>query len=359
MTRMEEARRSLLTLAVGGVGALVAVLLHMPMALLAGPAIATSLAGLWGAPMGIAPRLRDAGFLVMGLSIGSMVSTESFAAMLRWPVAFGLLAAVTVITPLAGRSLVPRILPFERHESFLAAAPGHLGLVIALSDSLSLSLTRPVILASIRLMALTLLVPLGASLAGMEIGAGLPVSAAVTPVVWILAELAGAVMLSPLLKAIKLPAPALIAGIVVAASTHLGGWTSGSLPGWGAQAALVLMGSLMGTRFSGMRWRELGDSLLAGGVIVVLTFGLAALAALPAAYLSGLPLLDVLLGFSPGGLETMIILGAALGADPTFVAAAHLFRLLVLAVVLTIYATHVARDRARKSHGQGTAPRAD
>ena len=169
---MDEARRSLLTLAVGGVGALLASLIHMPMALLAGPAIAVSAASLWGAPMGIAPCLRNRGFLVMGLSIGSMVSPDSFDAVMRWPVAFGLLALLTIATPIAGRSLVPRLLPFERHESFLASAPGHLSLVIALADSLSLSLTRPVVLASIRLMALTLLVPLGAAMAGLEIGMG-------------------------------------------------------------------------------------------------------------------------------------------------------------------------------------------
>ncbi|MDE4273716.1 AbrB family transcriptional regulator [Phaeobacter gallaeciensis] len=356
---MGEWRQSFLTIAVGGVGALIASLIHMPMALLAGPAIAVSLAGLWGAPMDIAPRLRDAAFLVMGLSIGSMVSPESFAAMMRWPVAFGLLAALTIVTPFAGRSLVPRILPFERHESFLAAAPGHLGLVIALADSLSLSLTRPMVLASIRLMSLTLLVPLGATLAGMEIGFGLPGSAAVTPLGWIAIQIAIALAIAPLLRRIKLPAPTLIAGITVAATTHLGGWTAGGLPGWGAQGALILMGSLIGGRFTGMSWRELQGSLLAGGVIVLLTCGLAVAAALPAAYLSGLPLLDVLLGFSPGGLETMIILGAALGADPTFVAAAHLFRLMVLAVVLMLYATRVANSAALKSDGQDAAPRAD
>ncbi len=356
---MDEAGRSLLTLAVGGVGALLASLIHLPMALLAGPAIAVSAAGLWGAPMSIAPRLRDAGFLIMGLSIGSMVNPGSFDAIMRWPVAFGLLAVLTVITPIAGRSLVPRLLPFERHESFLASAPGHLSLVIALADSLSLSLTRPVVLASIRLMALTLLVPLGAAVAGMEIGMGLPQSSAITPWVWIAAQIAIAVALSPILSSMRLPAPTLIAGITVAACAHLGGWIEGGPPGWGAQGALILMGSLIGTRFTGMTWVELRDSLLAGGVIVLLTCGLAAATAVPAAYLSGLPLLDVLLGFSPGGLETMIILGAALGADPTFVAAAHLFRLLVLAVVLMLYASYVAKRMRRKSDGQDVAPRAD
>ncbi|MCE8537768.1 AbrB family transcriptional regulator [Ruegeria pomeroyi] len=350
--RFAELRRDLLTLAVGTCGALVAALLHFPMALLAGPAVLVSLAGLSGLSLHISPRLRDAGFLIVGLSIGSMVSPESIEAMMRWPVAFGLLAGLTLVTPWAGRWLIPRLLPIDRDEAFLAAAPGHLSLVIALADSLHLSLTRPVVLASIRLMALTLLVPLAATMAGIEIGPGLPQASVVTPWAWILGQLVAALLLAPLLKAARLPAHVLIAGILVAATTHLAGWTAGGLPGWAAQAALVLMGTLIGTRFGGMGWHELHQSLTAGLAIVTVTTGLAALVALPASYLSGLPLLDVLLGFSPGGLETMIILSAALGADPSFVAAAHLFRLSVLAVVLTLYATNVARRAAGKSDGQ-------
>lgn len=352
IAQIGDPRRDLLTLAVGALGALIATLVHMPMALLAGPAVAVALAGLCGLSLHISPRLRDAGFLVIGLSIGSLVGPESIEAMMRWPVAFGLLAGLTLATPWAGRWLIPRLLPIDRDEAFLAAAPGHLSLVIALADSLQLSLTRPVVLASIRLMALTLLVPLAASLAGIEIGPGLPQLAAVTPWAWILGQIVAALLLAPVLKALKLPAHVLIAGIVVAATTHLAGWTAGGLPGWAAQASLILMGAMIGSRFGGMGWRELRQSLTAGLAIVVLTTGLATLAALPAAYLSGLPLLDVLLGFSPGGLETMIILSAALGADPSFVAAAHLFRLSVLAVVLTLYATDVARRGQGKSDGQ-------
>lgn len=352
-------RQNLLTLALGGCGALVAALVHMPMALLAGPAIAVSLAGLFGLSPQISLMLRDGGFLIVGLSIGSMVGPDSIDAMMRWPVAFGLLAALTLVTPWAGRWLIPRLLPIDRDEAFLASAPGHLSLVVALADSLHLSLTRPVVLASIRLMALTLLVPLAATLAGIEVGLGLPQAQIVTPGTWILGQLVAALALAPLLKRLKLPAHVLIAGIVVAATTHFGGWTSGGLPGWASQAALILMGSLIGTRFGGMGWRDLRRSLAAGLAIVGLTTGLAVMAALPAAYLSGLPLLDVLLGFSPGGLETMIILSAALGADPSFVAAAHLFRLSVLAVVLTLYATDVARRAAGKSDGQRQTPEAD
>ena len=340
---MPELRRSVVTLMIGGIGALVAMTLKMPVALLAGPAVAVAIAGLRGVKTEIAPQLRNAGFLLVGLSIGSLIGPESIQAMIRWPIAFSLLAILTFMTPWIGRWVVPRVLPFGKDEAFLAAAPGHLSLVIALADSLSLSLTRPVVLASIRLMVLTLVIPLAARAAGMEIGPGLPSGAVSTPWIWLVIQIAAALALSPVLHWMKLPAPTLLAGILVAATTHLSSMTTGSLPNWLAQGSLVLMGSLIGTRFSGMSWRELRRSLLAGLSIVALTSGLAVLLAIPASQLSGLPIMDVLLGFAPGGLETMIIVAAAVGADPSFVAAAHVFRLLILAIILTSYATNLHR----------------
>ncbi|NRB21060.1 MAG: AbrB family transcriptional regulator [Rhodobacteraceae bacterium] len=356
---MADLRQSAVTLVIGGIGALVALAIDMPMGLLAGPAVAVALAGLCGLQTGIAPALRNAGFLLVGLSIGSMIGPDSVQAMIRWPIAFFMLAVLTLITPWIGRWLVPRLLPFGRDEAFLAAAPGHLSLVIALADSLSLSLTRPVVLASIRLMVLTLVVPLAAQAAGMDIGAGLPRGYGSASWAWIVLQIAAALALSPILHWLKLPAPTLLAGIMVAASTHLTSVITGTLPDWLAQAALVLMGSLIGTRFSGMSWQDLRHSLLAGLSIVVLTSGLAVAFAIPAARLSGLPITDVLLGFAPGGLETMIIVAAAMGADPSFVAAAHVFRLLILAIVLTLYATHIHRKGTKETDGQRPPPRAD
>ena len=356
---MADLRQSAVTLVIGGIGALVALALNMPMALLAGPAVAVAIAGLWGIRTGIDPALRNAGFLLIGLSIGSMIGPDSIQAMMRWPIAFFLLALLTLITPWIGRWLVPRILPFGRDEAFLASAPGHLSLVIALADSLSLSLTRPVVLASIRLMVLTLVVPLAAQAAGMDIGAGLPRGYASTSWVWLSVQIAAALALSPILHWLKLPAPTLLAGILVAATTHLTSVTTGTLPDWLAQGSLILMGSLIGTRFSGMSWQELRNSLLAGLSIVVLTSGLAVVFAIPAAQLSGLPIIDVMLGFAPGGLETMIIVAAAMGADPSFVAAAHVFRLLILAIILTSYATTLHRKGPEESNGQRPPPRAD
>jgi uncharacterized membrane protein AbrB (regulator of aidB expression) len=68
----------------------------------------------------------------------------------------------------------------------------------------------------------------------------------------------------------------------------------------------------------------------------VVSVGCAAAAALPVAAMLDMPLGHVLIAFAPGGLETMVAMGAALGADPGFVAACHVARLAWLGALLPV-----------------------
>lgn len=341
---MSDWRNSALTLAIGAVGALLAWAINMPLAFLAGPAVAVAGAGIAGAPVVIARPLRETGFVLVGLTIGSLVTPDSIDAMLRWPIAFVLLVVLTFLTPWVGQWVLTRSLGFgDRDEAFLASSPGHLSLVVALADSLSLSVTRPTVLAAIRVLTLTLCVPFAARMAGLDVGPGLQSGAHAASWLAIAAQIIATLALAPLLGRMRLPAPYLLAAMMIGATTHLTQWVDGNIPVWLSQCVLVLMGSLIGTRFVGTSLRALVANLGTGLLIVGLSTGLALVFALIAAPLSGLPLLDLLLGFAPGGLETMVIVGAAMGADPSFVAAAHVLRLIVLALILTGYATRMSR----------------
>ncbi len=107
--------------------------------------------------------------------------------------------------------------------------------------------------------------------------------------------------------------------------------------------AFLVMGTLIGTRFSGMSPAQLRGSLLAGLAATVIGAGVAALTALPVAAALSMPAAHVLTGFAPGGLETMIALAAALGANPGFIAACHIIRLLILSVLIPVALHRVGR----------------
>ena len=88
----------------------------------------------------------------------------------------------------------------------------------------------------------------------------------------------------------------------------------------------------------------LGNSI---GVVAGERYLFAAAAALPVAWALEMPVAHVLVAFSPGGLETMIALGAVLAVVPGFVAACHIMRLVVLSVLLPAMLSRVAKQEQR------------
>lgn len=154
-------------------GAWAAIALGVPVPLLTGPAIATTLASLAGLKLAFPKRLRSAVFLLAGIAIGATVSAESVSALARWPVAFAILGVAVIAMILLGQRLMGRLMRTDAHSALLAATPGHLSFVIALGEDLGLATDRVSVVQSIRLLALTLLVPFAVRVAGIETGVGL------------------------------------------------------------------------------------------------------------------------------------------------------------------------------------------
>jgi membrane AbrB-like protein len=339
MTTKWNAARDLALLAVlTAVGAWGAVVLHMPVPLLVGPAIITTLACLARAPLRFPLYLRNAVFLLAGIAIGATVSPDSVSALTRWPLAFALLGLSVLAMTLLGQRLLRTMMQTDDRSALLASAPGHLSYVIALGEDLGLETNRVAVVQSIRLLALTLLVPFLVRLAGMETGVGLtPSGTTVAEMTLMQTGLAtvAAIILAPLVKWTGAPAPMLLAGMAVGTAARLTDLVPGGLSHFIAFPVLAALGALIGTRFAGISLTALRQSALAG-------LAGTTLAAWAAMGIVDMPLAHVLVAFAPGGLETMAVIGAAIGANPGFVAAAHVGRLLLLSVLIPIF---VARAR--------------
>ena len=319
-----------LTLAVAGAGAWLGTLLNLPAALLTGPALAVSVAGLAGLRMEIAPRLRDLAFLVIGIGIGSTVTPDTLSVMAQLPLAFVVLFVLLALMMLACQTALTRAFGFEPKTAVLAAAPGHLSFVIGLSVEQGVDTLRVTVVQAVRLLALTLIVPLIARAMGVEITGNPLASGATLPWAQFAALLAVSLALGLVLVRFSVPAALLISAMVISAGAHGGDWVQGGLHPLLGTASFVTIGALIGTRFSGLGWAALRVGLAAGLSVTALASAIAILGALPVAYALGLDPVTVLAAFAPGGFETMIALGAVLGANPGFVAAAHVARLICL-----------------------------
>lgn len=318
-------------------GALLAIALGLPVPLLTGPAIITTLACLAGLPLVFPPRLRSGVFLLAGIAIGATVSADSLSALLHWPIAFAILAVTVIVMILLGQQMMRRMMPADPRSALLAATPGHLSFVMAFGEDLGLSTERIAVVQSIRLLALTLFVPFAVQMTGLETGVGLAAAAAAEmSLAQTLICAIAALGIVPVMAMLRAPAPALLAGMVVGAVARLSGFAPGGMSHLIAYPVLAAVGALIGTRFAGITLDALRRSALAGVAGTTLAAGLTLAAAWITAPLIGMPLPHVLVAFAPGGLETMAVLGGAIGANPGFVAAAHVGRLLLLSTLVPL-----------------------
>lgn len=331
------------SVAIGLCGAVLAWALSVPAAFLVGPALAVTIASLCGIRMGLSDGLRDICMVVLGLGIGARFDPDASGAILRWPLAFAVLALMLVLTLVINCMVLQRGFGFERRSAVLAAVPGHLSLVLGIAVGSKLDVGRIALAQTIRLLGLSVLVPFAALAMGYEMQASVMPTG--VPMDWrILAGLAPAgVVFALVLRRVGLPAPLLLGPMIVSALGHMADVSPGTLPGWTMSAAFLGLGVLIGSRFSGMSPTLLRSGLMAGLISTAIAVALAALAALPVAVVLAMPSAHVLAAFAPGGLETMIALGAAMGGSPGFVAACHVMRLLVLSLLLPLFLRNAAR----------------
>ena len=325
-----------LTVAVGAIGALIGWAVGAPIYLLIGPAVLVSLAGLAGLKMGISLSVRNACFVVIGLAVGAGFDRSALDAMIRWPLAFVVVGLLIWGMLALSRWLLSRYFGFDRRSALLAAAPGHLSFVLAMAAEAGDNVVRVSTTQSVRLLSLTLVVPFVALSMGVDLGGSIVPQGALMGAGLTVVLLAFGVGAGLLLGRLNVPAPMLIGPMLVSALGHLTEIAPGVLPIWLVLPAYLVLGALIGTRFSGVSMDDLGKGLAAGLAVTGVAVGLALLAAVPVGLALGVPLAHVLVAFAPGGFETMIAMGAVLGVVPGFVAACHMMRIFVLSVLLPL-----------------------
>ena len=124
--------------------------------------------------------------------------------------------------------------------------------------------------------------------------------------------------------------------MAVSGAAHGSGLVAGVMPQTVALPVFALMGTLIGTRFIGVTVAQLLQASQASIVLTLLAFAMTLAVAELLHLITGLPFLDLLIAFAPGGLETMAALSLMLGADPALVAVHHVARLLMLSIIVPV-----------------------
>lgn len=331
-------------LLIGIAGAATAWWFGVPAPFLTGPAAFVSVAGVLGANCQIPNKLRDACFIVIGLALGSSVTPEILTAATAWPISLiGMCISVGLVM-IAGGFLLQHGFGMDRKTALLASSPGHLSYVISFSADVGAGTALISVVQSIRVLFLTLAVPVAvALLTDADMGMRAPIGEVLR-----LTHLAALTALSAvfgvvLLKA-KVPAAFLISGMIVSSIAHGTNITPGSVTPEITTAAFIIMGTLIGTRFSGVSMNMLRKAAFGGIALTLMGLGISICAATIISYVTRLPLIDVIIAFAPGGLETMVAMGAIVGADPAYVAIHHVARLFFLSVFVPLVLSRSGAD---------------
>lgn len=337
-----------LTIIIGSIGALIAFFIGLPAPFLCGPALAVTLAGLAGLKLSIPPLVRNATFVVVGISMGTSVTPEVIGAARTWPLSF-LAVLVTVVLLLYVAFWILRYgFGYDRTTAMLGASPGHLSYIISLTAETKSDLATVSVIQSVRVLALTLAVPLLVEYFDLISIEPIILSPPMSPVVLgmtILASLA----VGWIFMRWRFPAALLLGGVAVSIGIHITGLTSGGVPSWLSQPTYIILGSLIGTRFSRASLRDMRKAFLAGGVVTIAVMMLSSVIAILVSRLTGVPLNAVMIAFAPGGLETMAAMAVMMHADTAYVGSHHVLRLLFLSVLMPSVMGKDARKKTNQT----------
>jgi hypothetical protein len=341
--------RALLALALGTLGGWLARELGLPLPWMIGAMLATTAASLAGLPVRLWTRLREVFVAVLGVMLGSSFTPAILGELAGWLVSLGVLLLYTAGSGALGAAFFHRAAGYDRVTSYFSAMPGGLSVMILVGEAMGGDVRLISLTHASRLLLVVLVLPFAFQLLlgyqPAERPQPGPALAAIDAGALALLALSGALGWAGA-RLVRLPAPAIVGPMLLSAGIHLAGVISAGPPQELVAAAQVVVGSALGCRFAGTPPARVARALgwAAGGTVVLL--GSALLAAWLGHLLTGLPVPELTLAYSPGGLAEMSLVALALGLDAALVATHHIVRIFLI-VVCAPLAFRLGRDRLR------------
>jgi membrane AbrB-like protein len=327
-----EVLRTLETLAIGTAGGLLFVWAHLPGGLTSGAMIAVGAAALAGRKLSVPAHITQAVLVVLGISLGAVVSRQLIQHVSAYPWTIGLMALSTFCATFGSSLYLQRVHGWDRTSAFLAGSPGALGQITILAVERGADLAGIAVVQTMRIIILTAALPLILAFTAVApastSGLILPVATPLGLVALVSASLAAALIL----RIMKFPASWMFGAMMASSILHGGGWVEGGVPVWVRAVALVGVGALLGSRFARMKPRALLGHIHAAlgsfAVAILVTAVFVGIIALT----TNVHLSDVVVAFAPGAMDAMLALALTLHIDPIFVGAHHISRFIFVTI---------------------------
>src|ERR1700680_3358971 len=155
------------TLVIGSAGGLLSLWAHLPGGLISGAMIATGAAALAGRPLSVAAHVTQTVLVLLGISIGSVVSRQLIQHVSAYPLTIGLLALATFCSTFGSSVYLQRVHGWDQTSAFLAGSPGALSQITMLAIEKGADVSAIAVVQTMRVIMLTAALPLLLALSGI------------------------------------------------------------------------------------------------------------------------------------------------------------------------------------------------
>ena len=140
---------------------------NLPGGLISGAMMAVGIGALAGRPMTMSPILTQIVLLLLGISLGSLVSRQLIQHVSSYPLTIALLALATFCSTFGSSYYLQRVHGWDRTSAFLAGSPGALSQITILAAEKGADVPAIAVVQTMRVIILTAALPLVLALTGM------------------------------------------------------------------------------------------------------------------------------------------------------------------------------------------------
>src|SRR5450432_1669389 len=155
------------TLAIGSAGGALFLWANLPGGLISGAMIAVGIAAIAGRPLAVPPILTQTILVLLGISLGSLVSRQLLQHLGAYPLTIGLLALATFCSTFGSSIYLQRVHGWDKTSAFLAGSPGALSQITILAVEKGADLPAIAVVQTMRVIILTAALPLILALTGV------------------------------------------------------------------------------------------------------------------------------------------------------------------------------------------------
>ncbi len=317
------------TLVFAAIGGLTFGLLGMPAGYLSGSILVVAAAALGGRPMRIPAPMMRVMLVLIGISLGAVVTPETLRGMATYPLSIGVLLVASIVISVVGTVYLRTVHGWDTVTAYLSAVPGGLSQVMALAVELKADVRAVVIVQTIRIVIIAvgfpaLLSALGqAGQAQRSLGGAFDISQLDELAILVAASTA----MAWLGHRVRFPGGLLFGAMLTSAALHGSDTLHVVLPWWMSYTVMIAFGAVSGARFANTPLRMLLHYVGAAFGSFATALVITAMFAVVLMQFLDEPLAEVMIAYAPGAVDAMLLLALALNLDPVYVGAHHLARI--------------------------------